>query len=676
MMSRDQEKRVMEELIDRCRQAYQGKMPLIMVDTERIELMDRLARESRLVDLFVKEEKRFDRGVLNYYAYVGDSPRGLEASSNFTYDPEDLREIAQKGGVMGGVKTPPILAVLHLTKDSWFKKSDAQAGMVACLRNYVHSYVRCWDNASPLRSSCVLLYGDPGLLPEDLAPYTEILTVKYPKRWEIAEIVMDTVSKILQEPYGRTEEERKEARAIAKDMAGFSISEVEDYTKRLLYVDSGGDAPAKDNRERLLFKPEQRQEILLDAKSRAITGSGGLLRLYREDRKKTKKGQKDENDGASGRREDGLGGMKALTDWADKAGDHMLNADDYSLNRGVPAMKGALVCGVPGCGKSEAARILHRRWDLPLLRMDVDALMGGLVGDSERNLRTALAQAEAMAPCILWIDEIDKGFSGAASDSRDGGTFKRMFSHLLTWMSDNTKPCFIYATANDISRLPPEFFRSGRFDVLFSLYLPTSQECMDIFAEQMSRADRRRMDTADDQGLPRKPPLFEKECYSKNVMEQIMELPVKGKDPEHPEGIKFLSGADIEKIVFSALKSVEEPALDKGIGPALWVEALRRTFTSSTISTMGSSSANLDKIAACYVRLMRENFVPAAAEEQCLFRKEQYQRVWKEGRLTVRYNGRCTMGHQYDRALFNALKDRIERIGAKVEFNALNRASE
>lgn len=126
---------------------------------------------------------------------------------------------------------------------------------------------------------------------------------------------------------------------------------------------------------------------------------------------------------------DDLAAMDAYKRWAQEAGRRMdqKNRHEYTLTRGVPALKGVLLCGVPGCGKSEAAKILWRQWKTPMLRMDMDQLMGGLVGESERNLRQALAQAEAMAPCILWIDELEKGFSGAASAGGDGGTFKRMF---------------------------------------------------------------------------------------------------------------------------------------------------------------------------------------------------------------------------------------------------------
>src|SRR5699024_2830913 len=162
-----------------------------------------------------------------------------------------------------------------------------------------------------------------------------------------------------------------------------------------------------------------------------IESSGGLLQLYRERQPREDKTRPAGEDREAGKKTDSdqLGGMKAYKAWAEEAGKRMdkTQRHQFALERGVPALKGVLLCGV--------------------------------VGDSERNLRQALAQAEAMAPCILWIDELEKGFSAATSGSSDGGTFKRMFGRLLTWMQENTKPCFIFATANDISPLPSEFFR-------------------------------------------------------------------------------------------------------------------------------------------------------------------------------------------------------------------------
>lgn len=144
----------------------------------------------------------------------------------------------------------------------------------------------------------------------------------------------------------------------------------------------------------------------------------------------------------------------------------------------VDAPKGVLLAGVQGSGKSLAARAVAGLWELPLLRLDVGALFNKYIGESEKNLRNALAMADAMEPCVLWIDEIEKGL---AQDSSDQGVSRRMLATLLTWMAERKSRVFLVATANDVTRLPPELIRKGRLDELFFVDLPDAPIREDIF---------------------------------------------------------------------------------------------------------------------------------------------------------------------------------------------------
>jgi SpoVK/Ycf46/Vps4 family AAA+-type ATPase len=146
---------------------------------------------------------------------------------------------------------------------------------------------------------------------------------------------------------------------------------------------------------------------------------------------------------------------------------------------GVPPPKGVLLTGVPGCGKSLIAKAIGSAWQLPLLRLDVGRVFGMYIGMSEENIRSALRTAEAVAPSILWVDEIEKGF--AKSGEGDGGTSTRIFATFLTWMQERASPVFVVATANDISALPPEMLRKGRFDEIFFVDLPSKRERAEIF---------------------------------------------------------------------------------------------------------------------------------------------------------------------------------------------------
>ncbi len=158
---------------------------------------------------------------------------------------------------------------------------------------------------------------------------------------------------------------------------------------------------------------------------------------------------------------------------------------------GLPAPKGLLIVGIPGTGKSLTAKAAASALQLPLLRLDMGRVFGGIVGQSEANLRTVIHTTEAIAPCVLWIDEIEKGFAGSSnSGSTDGGTSSRVFGSFLSWMQEKEKPVFVVATANDVSQLPPEFLRKGRFDEIFFVDLPDAKERANIWDIVIARHGR------------------------------------------------------------------------------------------------------------------------------------------------------------------------------------------
>ncbi|MCK9467492.1 MAG: AAA family ATPase [Candidatus Absconditabacterales bacterium] len=172
-----------------------------------------------------------------------------------------------------------------------------------------------------------------------------------------------------------------------------------------------------------------------------------------------------------------VGGLENIKKWLKKRNRSWLDdAAKYCL----PNPKGMLITGVPGCGKSLIAKAVSSMWQLPLLRLDMGKIFQGIVGSSEENMRKALSTAEAVSPSILWIDEIEKGFSGTGG-SGDSGVTARIFGTFLTWMQEKEKPVFVIATANNISSLPPEFLRKGRFDEIFFVDIPTEKERENIF---------------------------------------------------------------------------------------------------------------------------------------------------------------------------------------------------
>jgi SpoVK/Ycf46/Vps4 family AAA+-type ATPase len=181
--------------------------------------------------------------------------------------------------------------------------------------------------------------------------------------------------------------------------------------------------------------------------------------------------------------EKSVGGLDSLKLWLkQRSKSFERKAKDFGLKE----PKGILLLGVPGCGKSLTAKCVATEWKQPLLRLDIGKVFQAEVGSSENNIRQAIATAEAVAPCVLWIDEIEKGLSVGGGE-KDGGTNSRVFSTILTWMQEKTKPVFVVATANNISDLPPELLRKGRFDEIFFVDLPTKEERANIFKIHLAK---------------------------------------------------------------------------------------------------------------------------------------------------------------------------------------------
>ena len=183
-----------------------------------------------------------------------------------------------------------------------------------------------------------------------------------------------------------------------------------------------------------------------------------------------------------------VGGLDILKEWLRK---RVRAFGDEARAFGLPEPKGILLVGVQGCGKSLIARSVANAWRLPLLRLDVGRLFASLVGSSEENLRNAIKVAESIAPVVLWVDEIEKGFSGVGSSNMsDAGTAARVFGSFITWLQEKQKPVFVIATANDVSQLPPELVRKGRFDEIFFVDLPTAGERSDIWRIHLLKRNR------------------------------------------------------------------------------------------------------------------------------------------------------------------------------------------
>lgn len=224
-----------------------------------------------------------------------------------------------------------------------------------------------------------------------------------------------------------------------------------------------------------------------------------------------------------------LANMEVLKRHLRESGIIMSRLED-AVRNGVDVPKGILIVGIPGTGKSLFAQYAAALLKMPLIRLDMGKMMGGHVGDSERNLRNAQRQAGEMAPCILWIDEIEKGFSGSAGKGQEEGAYlRRMTGSFLTWLQEKKDSCYIIATANEIEGLPPEFFRKGRFDECFCTAMPTEGELREILRVHLSKLGRAHV-----------------ECVMEEAVTNILRLAA--------AQMRFLTGADAGMLVSNTFR--------------------------------------------------------------------------------------------------------------------------
>lgn len=184
---------------------------------------------------------------------------------------------------------------------------------------------------------------------------------------------------------------------------------------------------------------------------------------------------------------DNIGGLKNLKEWLEKK-KIIFDKAEKAREFGVDIPKGVLLFGMPGCGKSLSAKVIANYFEMPLLRLDMGMIMGPYVGQSEENIRKAIKLAESIAPSVLWIDEIEKVFVGVKGGGTGGSDVSiRIFSTILTWMQEKTQPVFVVATSNNITGMPPEFLRKGRFDEIFSVFFPKEEEIEEIFKVHLKK---------------------------------------------------------------------------------------------------------------------------------------------------------------------------------------------
>lgn len=376
---------------------------------------------------------------LNYAFYSWDNVDGLQ---NHLKNQNNRLEKVEKHKAHQETKDYQAL-LEYIKRDSEDGGSDKEIYVVEDFHKYfkddkVIVYLRKLTSILKAYDKHLVLMSPFLKLPDELEKYVTILNVPLPDREDLR-TRLSTIS---------------ELDKVNPDLEKYLIDSA------LGMTDMEADLAFRLAKEKVGLNSKDATRIIANEKEQIIKKSG-ILDYYQVNEELEKS----------------VGGLDNLKTWLKQRSKAF---ERKAKNFGLKEPKGILLLGVPGCGKSLTAKCVATEWKQPLLRLDIGKVFQAEVGSSENNIRMAIATAEAVAPCVLWIDEIEKGLSVGGGE-KDGGTNSRVFSTILTWMQEKTKPVFVVATANNISDLPPELLRKGRFDEIFFVDLPTKEERSNIF---------------------------------------------------------------------------------------------------------------------------------------------------------------------------------------------------
>lgn len=593
-------------ILEDVKRVMLAHIPIVYIPTAQVEIIQELLYGKNCIDSLVPRVCFKDGETVKLAATEIGETDGLTGTFKSIVDNYKV------GGNPDSIKTPSIL-VSYVT--DWSSVTNSA-------RNYISLYLgikKSENQTNPKladavrRSLYIIVSPKEEAIPDSIAPYVRTVRVPSLSDEEIETIILD-----------KLKDENIPAEVISSHLLsqmiisfrGFSTTKIVQLLNLMV---------AEQYIEFDYVSPEEVMNIIRSAKKQMLDNSQGL------------KWEKPAVSGAAG--------LDNITRWlyARKA---IFEDPELARRQHIDIPNGVLISGIPGSGKSLMAKTASTILDMPLISLDMGALLGGIMGESEHNMINALALAEQMAPCVLWIDEIEKAFSGSSQGaaSSDGGVGRRMFGKFLTWMQEKSAACFVFATSNDISCLPPELFRSERFDRKFFTFMPTAIECARIFAANIQAQNK-----AYHEELENMPASFRKaqarelfstvledetfwlkiinECCTQDIKACTLrninygEKDDNGNDKtpvytwsssSRPKN-KLMTGADISALIKEAKFRIHpEPETDSN--PVIYNEtdmetAVRTILKENNYKPYGET--NLKDIVKCFLKLHENEFVPA-----------------------------------------------------------------
>lgn len=619
-------------LLAEIKQAMIAHTPIINVVTDQLEIISQLLWSSECYDSMVPC-LRYDSS-LGEYTHI--SPKDSDGDLQFQVCNYHIGRFPKIESIEA-----PVLIVNFTTDWKLLRESTT---------SFVKAYigVNRKSNENFIRQSVYLVVTPSfSLIPADLVPYVSSVYLPKMDDEEIADILNGTFER---NSIDRSMIEATLYNQMIVNFRGFSKAKIEQVLSKSIGIHYLG-KNAVDCKSIL-------NEIRIEKKS-LLDGCRGL------------KWEKVEDTGVSG--------LDSITDWLE-ARIELFRDPERAVRQHMDIPRGIIVAGIPGSGKSLMAKSAAHILGLPLVSLDMGDLLGSLVGDSEHNMIEALRIAERMSPCVLWIDEIEKAFSGSSQNSSqsDGGVGRRMFGKFLTWMQEKSSSCFVFATSNDVTSLPPELFRSERFDRKFFTFMPTAEECAKIFASNIQKQNIEYKNEIGHlnfmQTLETPEYLFSPElenyrfwlqfvndsCSSMMSSSSLEERQGKDgmswygwKDGKRPK-LKLMTGADISALVKLAkfecylhMKDQKTEAMSSVYDTTSLMQAFRRLIQSDEFKPYGET--NLKDISRCFLKLYENQF--SSASGNCIVDFEAYD---PEKGVYGHSAGR-TLEHAYDRALYYAV---------------------
>jgi SpoVK/Ycf46/Vps4 family AAA+-type ATPase len=594
------EKSQIEKVIEACKVAIQANIPVIYLVTEEIELVEEIVNTGGFVPLLHKKPDGNNDKQNPYYTQdeweevtQKDPSRKLNKADNTQID-FTTNIFTGKFTILPASDVPQIRVIMnsHLTCDA---KS---------ISKYIRDYIMA-QRGDAIRKMVLILVSPILQIPQGLESYIEVITVDYLEDWEIKSLVMDYISKDLAD-LNEPLPDKDYLNKIIVAMRGLGKRKIRELLSRIRIEIDGIVKNRRDDRS-----PKSVALKIIETEKKQMLEKSGFL-------KNVDLGEKTAE------------GLDYLKKWIDDCKKILDNSKIVKDEWNIDAPKGILISGIPGTGKSLMAKETARRLQLPLIQFNISTLLNKYMGQTDANMRRALKMVEAMAPCVLWIDEIEKEFSGVQGRGEaDGGTSNRIFGTFLTWMQEKKASCFVFATSNKIRYLPSEFFRNGRFDKKYFSFMPMQNECIQIFKGILGNQKG----------------LIDPDIISDDFLKDILDYCVSDNKK------KFLTGADINSIIDEAKKftyfnnssSTEKIKYRK--------EEFKEFLKLAINDSRPHGETDLGNIAECFTNLYENKFAPVSKENIIEF-------DWfdsEKGIEHVRKDLTC----EYDIQLFNTIKNRI-----------------